>query len=628
MNQDINTQMSGNVIYQPDLSKVTWEVAERQDEFNNNPQASIMNRSSMMTYSKIVCCICSAVIEANSKGMCSACERSSYNILDGITKEGLMHYCKLCDRYLRPPWVKAALESPEMMTLCLAKIKGLNKVKLVDTSFIWTEPHSKIIKIKLTVQKEINKSVIETNFIVEFKVEWTQCDDCKKTFTPHIWNSACQIRQKVTHKRTFMYLEQMILKHKAHSKALNVKEHPEGVDFYFSSKSQACALNDFILGVLPAKTKQSKQLISHDQHSNLYNYKYTYMIEIAPVCKEDLIVLDKETCKALGGIGPVLLCHKVSSRIHLIDPLTFEIFDFDGNTYWRHDFRSYIDRSCLTEFLVINVDEEIDYHQKYAGVPSKNSGVAMEIESDTSNFSKNNQSKSTNYRKNATVITNQGHNKKKQFKIVTVQCIRNNNKNEGNMNLISARTHLGKKVRPGDIFYGYDLTEINLSTALDEFLRDKQGNIPEIILVKKKYQNHKRIFKLKHIDKEEDAEMKERGNKKNHYDKEAQYEEFLKDIQEDKDMRKNINMYKDDEAIKLLEKKFDGLKVKEDVDSDTEINVNDLLDELTINDEANNNSIEQVKQEDEDEDFQKPQKGKKSQLGKRERGGKKIDESF
>jgi len=48
-----------------------------------------------------------------------------------------------------------ARESKEMLSLCLKKIKGLNKVKLVDATFIWTEPHSRRIKLKITIQKEV-----------------------------------------------------------------------------------------------------------------------------------------------------------------------------------------------------------------------------------------------------------------------------------------------------------------------------------------------------------------------------------------------------------------------------------------------------------------------------------------
>ena len=68
--------------------------------------------------------------------------------------------------------------------------------------------------------------------------------------------------------------------------------------------------------MLPAKVKQSRQLVSHDQNSNVFNYKYSFMIELAPVSHDDLIILDKETSKELGGIGPVLLCYKQSSKIH------------------------------------------------------------------------------------------------------------------------------------------------------------------------------------------------------------------------------------------------------------------------------------------------------------------------
>ena len=91
-----------------------------------------------------------------------------------------------------------------------------------------------------------------------------------------------------------------------------------------------------------------------DQYSNIYNYKYSFLIEIAPVCKDDLIVLDKATCKILGGVNPVLLCTKISSKIHLIDVLSLNMVEFDENTYWRHNFKSFIDRDCLQEFLVNN----------------------------------------------------------------------------------------------------------------------------------------------------------------------------------------------------------------------------------------------------------------------------------
>ena len=49
----------------------------------------------------------------------------------------------------------------------------------------------------------------------------------------------------------------MILIHSAHSKAIIIKQHLEGVDFYFAKKSQALAFCDLVQSMLPAN--QSNQ---------------------------------------------------------------------------------------------------------------------------------------------------------------------------------------------------------------------------------------------------------------------------------------------------------------------------------------------------------------------------------
>ena len=79
-------------------------------------------------------------------------------------------------------------------------------------------------------------------------------------------------------------------------------------------------------------------------------------------------------------------------------------------------------------------------------------------------------------------------------------------------------------MRPGDVYYGYDLTRINISDENEEFLSKKKGKIPDIILVKKKYNNYRRIFKLKHLkmdvdgednEQSEDEEEQEKNNENN-----------------------------------------------------------------------------------------------------------------
>jgi nonsense-mediated mRNA decay protein 3 len=36
---------------------------------------------------------------------------------------------------------------------------------------------------------------------------------------------------------------------------------------------------------VPCRFRADKQLVSHDIHTATYNYKYTFSVEIVPVCK-------------------------------------------------------------------------------------------------------------------------------------------------------------------------------------------------------------------------------------------------------------------------------------------------------------------------------------------------------
>jgi hypothetical protein len=88
----------------------------------------------------------------------------SHVILDTELTRSLasVSFCRNCDRFLSPPttWTIAEPESRELLAICLKKLKGLNKVRLVDAGFIWTEPHSKRLRVKLTIQKEVSKHPI------------------------------------------------------------------------------------------------------------------------------------------------------------------------------------------------------------------------------------------------------------------------------------------------------------------------------------------------------------------------------------------------------------------------------------------------------------------------------------
>ena len=203
------------------ISTVSMEI-----DSTGVPLPSVQQRQS--TAATILCYNCGAPIDGTQAAgaLCSDCLKLTVDITQGIERDGVLFMCRDCDRWLSPPsqWVVAALESRELLALCLRKLRGLNKSRIIDASFIWTEPHSRRVKLKITVQQEaFEGTVLQQTFEVEFVQQWRQCPDCAKSYTHNTWRAVVQVRQKVPHKRTFLYLEQLILKQGAHKETINIK---------------------------------------------------------------------------------------------------------------------------------------------------------------------------------------------------------------------------------------------------------------------------------------------------------------------------------------------------------------------------------------------------------------------
>lgn len=138
------------------------------------------------------------------------------------------------------------------------------------------------------------------------------------------------MRQRVHHKRTFLYLEQLILKHRAHDKTLAIKQSAEGLDFQFKSDPHSNRLVQFIRDHFVARCKHTKQLISHDEANSDYKYKYTNFVELAPVCRDDLVILSPKQQKLFGGIGPLILVYKVTTSVHIVDIKSMRTYEVAG----------------------------------------------------------------------------------------------------------------------------------------------------------------------------------------------------------------------------------------------------------------------------------------------------------
>ena len=552
---------------------------------------SIIDRSSMMTYSKIVCCLCSAVIDANPRGTCEACLKKSLNIKTCIPTEFELQYCKGCQRFLRPPYVKIERDSADMMKLCLSRIKSYDKkVKIIDSNFIYTEPHSKIIKIKISIQKEVEKNILSQNLIIEFKEKWNLCRDCQKLQTPHTWSSCVQIRQRVPHKKTMLYLEQIILKNKMQKSSLYFEEANDGFDFFFSTRRAGEIFSNWIATVVPSKITYHKKYVS------LSTSTFTYLVDVANVAKYDLFILDKDSYKKLGGIGPLLICTRLSSRTIFIDPRTFNHLYLDGNTFFKYKFNPFCNSNQLTEFLVLDVYEEIDYNfgsinnnnntnnnknekKKKNKGKKKNKRKKDESDSEEEKKEENNvintnesesmdsMSISTNYEKGVKDKEKKLEEDKEYIlkcKKTFIKIIRNNNeKDKGE--IIEIKSHLADVIKVGEIYLGYDLKSINLDSENSAFLEGNINRLPDVILVRKKVNIDIKDKKLKRL-------FEEKNKKENKEEKENMMN-FLEEIHDDKDLNENI--INENEKDKKDENKNDEQKKENDIDKKNEINVID-----------------------------------------------------
>ncbi|ACI65023.1 nonsense mediated decay protein 3-like protein [Thalassiosira pseudonana CCMP1335] len=514
----------------------------------NDPSTS----SSHGTAATILCCICATPIHPNPSNTCPSCLASTADVTRGISTEATLHQCRGCSRWHHDAgkWIGCELESRELMGLCLGNVSGLKKrkgegvegrVRLVDAAWVWTEPHSMRLKIRLTIQREVvTGTILQQSFIVTFIVRNQQCVECQAAFRQGSWKSLVQVRQRVGHKRTFLYLEQLILKHGAHRGCLSIETFKDGMDFYFPDKGKANRFISFLEDVVPMKVKSSKKLIGTDDKSNVSNYKYTNLVEICSLCKDDLLFLPKKLARSIGNINRLVLVKNVSNVINVIDPLTGQTGNIESDAYWRDPFRPVITaaRTRLTRYVILGKDPVFLERNM-----SKLASITAARESDLG----------------------------------------------ANDSQMEEHSHLGYLMKSGDVCMGYDLTEAQLVDDEAEELRTS-GKLPDFVFVRKLYGGvatgesdaaKKRMFKLKRLDVKDGEEDKPRKKKKDAEMENVDEEDFMQELEADKEMRTRVNIYKSD----VVAKRDDGDSGEEDDEEDEDdqkITLDELLDNLVL----------------------------------------------
>ena len=172
-------------------------------------------------------------------------------------------------------------------------------------------------------------------------------------------------------------------------------------------------------------------------------------------------MLPDKLSRKFGGIGPLVLCYKISKSINIVDVKTMEAYEIDNATYWKYQFGPLLSRSDLVPFVVVNIDN-VDFNV--------------------------NESKAA---------------KRNKFKLAEVEVQRDSDIGVTDKTYFTY-THLGEVLEFNNTVLAYDLESANLEGL-------NQEDIPDVVLVRKSFpksrdrkKDKKRNWKLKHINIEAD----------------------------------------------------------------------------------------------------------------------------
>lgn len=433
------------------------------------------------TLPQVHCFACGKSMQANSLGKCADCIATTVDITEGAQKEGSIVFCKDCGRVSVPPnqWIVAERESRELLAILVKRLDlGSKSVKLTDAEFLWTEPHSRRTKLRITLQKDESGVILEQSYEIEFVESTFQCPQCAKSYTHNKWVANVQIRQHAPHKKTILWLEQVMLKGGVQKSISSIEESREGLDLHYSFQRDAEKAVQFLQQNAPIRLTKSSQLVSTNTHTGKSSYKFTYSVELAPICREDLVIIPSKFSQVKGGMARLVLCHKLNSNLHFVDPNSCRTTFIKSVDFWRSPFPSLASSRAneLSEFLVL--DTEI------------------------------------------TGVING------KFVLADVTIAKTNDMSQE----ILVRTHLGAILHEGDTVLGHDLRTAQFNNEDWDSLKTEE--IPEVILVRKIYPDKQKKAKARKDRKPLQRMVAEYNDGSVDPNMGSDYEEFLNEVDE------------------------------------------------------------------------------------------------
>ena len=168
------------------------------------------------------------------------------------------------------------------------------------------------------------------------------------------------------------------------------------------------------------------------------------------------------------------------------------------------------------------------------------------------------------------------------------------------------RSHVGYLMKSGDVCVGFDLTETQFVEEEAENMRSS-GKLPDVVVIRKLYGGvangdldaaKKRKWKLRRLDAKVAESMKSaRAAKKDAEADDMDEEDFMREVEADREMRDQMNLYKSELLVKTeSENNNSGTAMNEDGnndnnamdddddDDDQELKLEELLDGLAMDD--------------------------------------------
>lgn len=223
----------------------------------------------------------------------------------------------------------------------------------------------------------------------------------------------------------------------------------------------------------------------------------------------------------------------MGNSIHLLDPSTLQQAEVTAPVYWRTPFDPLASIGDLIEFIVLDIEPSGPTRGKYVLA-------------------------------DAQVAPARAFRSVKAENQSTDDMDVDDTAMGGTDAIYHTRTHLGGVLQPGDTVSGYYLTRTNFNS--DAFDQLDAGRIPDVMLVKKTFPNRRkrtrnRIWKLRSIAKEAEEETgtdtkdSKSGTGRGALGRrggldgkrvEQDYEHFLRELEEDPELRATVNLYRAD----------------------------------------------------------------------------------